>query len=415
MRSLVKKWVVGATVLLGLAFAQNVTITYWQYEFKSKVEAVDELIKRFQAANPGIKVVHQTFPYDAYQQKVASAVPAGQGPDVVNLYYGWLPTWVKAGYLQPLPDSLAKTVDSDFISMVQAAKVNGKLYGVPTAVRSLALFYNKDLFKAAGISAPPKTWGEFVEVGKKLTLKQGDRYTQIGYGIAPDGQDHHLVREVLLRQLGGRPYSDDVKKVTYNTPEGVKALTMYTDWVKQAGIGVPNFFPGNNGYRDGFIAGKIGMIIDGSFAIGTISSGAKFNWGVAELPTERPGARKANFGSFWLHGLTPQATGEKREAAIKFLQFLTSEETQRYWLEKVGELPARKSLIKDPKLSLNPIYGPFVLSLAYAKATPFVDETAQRKVMVDAINRVLLQNANPADSLKQAAAEEQKVLDDFWK
>jgi multiple sugar transport system substrate-binding protein len=64
---------------------------------------------------------------------------------------------------------------------------------------------------------------------------------------------------------------------------------------------------------------------------------------------------------------------------------------------------------------LNPVYGPFVLSLAYAKATPFVDETAQRKVMVDAINRVLLQNANPADSLKQAAAEEQKVLDDFWK
>ncbi|MBI5812939.1 MAG: extracellular solute-binding protein, partial [Meiothermus silvanus] len=82
MRSLVKKWVVGATVLLGLAFAQNVTITYWQYEFKSKVEAVDELIKRFQAANPNIKVIHQTFPYDAYQQKVASAVPAGQGPDV---------------------------------------------------------------------------------------------------------------------------------------------------------------------------------------------------------------------------------------------------------------------------------------------------------------------------------------------
>ncbi|WP_135257357.1 extracellular solute-binding protein [Thermus caldilimi] len=410
-----KRLLAFCAVLLPLALAQGVTITYWQYEFRSKVEAINELIRRFEAQNPGIKVVHQTFPYDAFQQKVAAAIPAGQGPDVVNLYYGWAPTWVKAGYLVPLPEDWTRRLDQDFVAMAQAAKVGGKLYGVPTAVRSLALFYNKDLFRQAGIAGPPKTWEEFIAVGQKLTVKQGGRFTQIGYGIAPDGQDHHLVREVLVRQFGGRPYSDDGKRVLYQGEAGLKALSFYTDWVRKHEIGVPGFFPGNNGYRDGFIAGRIAMIIDGSFAIGTIQQGARFNWGVAELPLERPGGRKANFGSFWMHGLTPLATGPKREAALRFLAFITSEETQRYWLEKVGELPASKNLIRDPKLSLHPIYGPFVLSLAYAKATPFVDEAAQRKVMVDAINRVLLQGTDPAQSLRLAAEEEQKILDQFWR
>jgi multiple sugar transport system substrate-binding protein len=205
--------------------------------------------------------------------------------------------------------------------------------------------------------------------------------------------------------------------VLFGGPEGVKALTFYTDWLKKYQVGAigDQFFPGNNAYRDAFIAGKVGMIVDGSFAIGTVRNGAKFNWGVAELPNEKLGARRVNFGSFWMHGISPLATGAKKEASLKFLEYITSAETQSYWLGKVGELPARKSLIKDPKLSLDKTFGPFVLSLAYAKATPFVDEIGQRKTLVDAINRVLLENKDPAESLKQAVAEEQKLLDEFWK
>ncbi|RIH87023.1 Cyclodextrin-binding protein [Meiothermus luteus] len=405
-------------LFLGTAWAQGtVTITYWQYDFKSKVEAVNDLIKRFEAANPGIRVQHQTFPYDAFQQKVASAIPAGQGPDVVNLFYGWLPTWVKAGYLQPLPESMVKMLDDEFVAMAQASKVGGKLYGLPTAVRSLALFYNRDLLSAAGFKNPPRTWEEFLNIATKLTVRDGNKFTQLGYAMAPDGQDHHLVREVLVRQFGGRPYSDDGRRVLYGDAAGLRAFTFYTDWLRKYNVGTlgNQFFPGNNAYRDAFIAGRVGMIVDGSFAIGTIRNGARFNWGVAELPTEKVGGRKANYGSFWLHGLTPLATGPKQAAALKFLEFLVSEETQRYWLEKVGELPARKSLIKDPKLTLDRVYGPFVLSLAYAKATPFVDEIGQRKVMTDAINRVLLENKDPAESLRIAVAEEQKLLDNFWK
>jgi multiple sugar transport system substrate-binding protein len=108
MRSL-KSWlrlgaaaVVGTVLMASPALAQKVQIEYWQYFFDGRVKAIDQLIKQFEAQNPDIKVVHTHFPYEQYRTKVAAAIPAGEGPDVVQLFYGWLDEYRKAGLLQPL-------------------------------------------------------------------------------------------------------------------------------------------------------------------------------------------------------------------------------------------------------------------------------------------------------------------------
>ena len=409
-------------LMLGTAWAQDVTLTYWQYDFESKVGVIDTLIERFEEANPGITVEQQTFPYDAFQQQIAAAVPAGQGPDVVNLFYGWLPAWADAGYLIPLPEDAfgAASLEEAFIPTVQAARYKDSYWGLPTAVRNLALFYNQDLLEEAGITEPPATWDAFIAAAKELTVGENGRFTQIGYGVAPDGQDHNLVREILVRQFGGAPYSDDNTQVSYNGAEGKEAFDFYTSWVTDEQIGVPDFIPGgasgtSAGYRSGFLAGRIAMIIDGSFAIDTFRE-AGFNWGVAELPVREEGGTQVNFSSFWMHGLTPLAeeTPETLEAATKFLQFITSEEAMQLWLDEVGELPARASLAEAPELAEDPIYGPFIRALPYSTATFFVNEDEQRRIMLDAINRVWLQDAEPAASLDQAAEEEQALLDSFY-
>jgi multiple sugar transport system substrate-binding protein len=405
--------------LIGLSLAaEPVTIVYWQYEFATKVKAIDELIKRFEAENPDIKVIQETFPYAAFAEKVAAAVPAGVGPHVVTLYYGWLPAWQRAGYLQPLPEEWfpAQEIESEFAPLVQAAKMNGQYWGLPTGVRTLALFYNIDLFEQNGIAKPPETWDELIDIAKKLTIWQDGTLVRAGFGMAPDGQDHHLVREVLIRQFGGTPYSEDYRQVLYNTPEGVRALKFYTDLALVHKIGEPDFpFPGVAGYyREGFNAGLIAMIVDGSFAIGTIQKGAKFRWGVAELPRLTPDGERHNFASFWMHALTPRAQGAELEAACKFIKFITSPEAMELWLQMVGELPARLSLLNRPELLNNPIYGPFLRALPYSHATFFVDEARQRQIMIDAILRVIRAGVSPEASLATAAAEEQAVLDAFW-
>ncbi|BAS26172.1 extracellular solute-binding protein [Limnochorda pilosa] len=409
-----------ALMLVALALlpaaAQQVTITYWQYEYATKVEAINTLIDQFEAENPNIRVVHETFPYDAYNQRVAASVPAGRGPDVINLFYGWLPLYIDSGYLQPLPEDTfpPEEIERDFAPMVRAAKMDGRYWALPTAVRTLALFYNKDLLAEAGLDGPPKTWDAFLQAAESLTRRSGNRFQRLGFGVAPTGQDHHLIREVLFRQWGVTPYSEDGRRVTYDTPAGTEALEFYTDWITKQKIGVANFFPGDSGYREAFMQGLAAMIIDGSFAVGSIRNGARVNWGVAELPVGGPTNERSNFGSFWAHGITRNARGAKLDASIKFLKFITSESAMRYWLDTVGEIPARAALAQDPALASDPVFGPFVASLPYAHATFFVDEAGQRQVLVDAVNEVTLQGVAPETALERAAQREQQILDDFW-
>ncbi len=409
-----------ATLLVtGLAMAQNqpVEIVYWQYDFGARVDAMSQLIAQFNAEHPDIVVRQETFPYDAYPQQVAASLPAGQGADVVQLFYGWLPTWQRSGYVVPLPEEYFDTaaLDAEFVPMAQAAKLDGVYYGLPTAVRSLGLFYNLDLLREAGFDGPPTTWDEFLQMAQALTVKNGPRFERIGYGIAPNGQDHHLIREILTRQFGTQPYSDDGTEVLYDSSAGMEAFKFYTSWVTDYQIGVPDFVPGNAGYRDGFRQlQNIAMIIDGSFAISATRDAAEFDWGVTEIPVG-PSGVKANFGSFWMNGITPNATKDpaKLEAAAEFLQYVTSPEAMKLWLDVVGELPARQDLIEDPELAADPVFGPFIRSLAYATATKFVDESAQRSVIVDAVNRVLLEGEDPEMALMEAAQQDQALLDQF--
>jgi multiple sugar transport system substrate-binding protein len=137
----------GAASLFSSA-AMAVEIEYWQYFFDARVAAMEQLIEGFQAENPDITVKMTHFPYADYRTKVAAAIPAGEGPDVVQLFYGWLNDYKEAQLIQPLPaDSFpASEIDANFFPMVQAMREGDNYWALPTAVRSLALFYNERLF-----------------------------------------------------------------------------------------------------------------------------------------------------------------------------------------------------------------------------------------------------------------------------
>lgn len=398
------------------ARAQAVEIEYWQYVFDARIKAMNELIKRFEAANPGIKVKHTTFPYADYQTKIAAAVPAGQGPDVVQLYYGWLDNFVGAKFIQPLPrDAFPHDViEKEFYPIVQTMKRDGEYYGLPTAVRTLALFYNKKLFQEAGLdpNKPPQTLDEYLEAAKK-TVKRDAAGNMLSAGAVIDmpGQDLHWWREVLLRQMGGKPYSDDNKTVAYDSEAGAKALNWYADLQRVHKVGQAGFMDEG---QAAFRAGRAAMTVDGSFRLGAFGGIKNFEWGVAELPASADGKR-SNFASYWVNAITAKPTGAKLEAAKKFMAFTTSPEAMQVWLDMVGELPARKAAAETEKNLAHPIYGPFLKALNYSRATVFVDELAQRQVGLDMANRVFIQNQDAKASLAEAAKAEQAILDRFYK
>jgi len=396
--------------------AQAVEIEYWQYFFEARVKAMDALIEKFQAENPGITVKHTHFPYADYRTKVAAAVSAGEGPDVVQLFYGWLNDYIEAELIQPLPasDFPVAEVEAEFFPMVQAMRRGDNYYALPTAVRSLALFWNTRLFEEAGLDPErgPESLDELVEFAKKIAKKDdAGNLTQVGITIGMTGQDHHWWREVLVRQFGGVPYGDDYTKVTYNNEAGEKALSFYTGLITQHGVTQVGFM---DEAQAAFKAGRAGMHIDGSFRIGALDRTRGLKWNVGELPANADGKR-FNFSSYWVNGITTKATGEKFDAAVKFLKFVSSPESMQLWLDVVGELPARPKVALTPENTAHPKYGPFIKGLDYANATKFANESAQRAVLVNMVDRVLLENQSMAESVDAAAAEEQKVLDEYYK
>jgi multiple sugar transport system substrate-binding protein len=391
--------------------ARAVEIEYWQYTFKQRVDAMDELIRQFERANPDITVKQVTVPYDNYRTRIAAAIPAGEGPDVTQLFYGWLGDYIDAKLLQPLPPATFDTaaIDRDFFPFVQGMKVGGTYYALPTAVRSLSLFWNHKVFRDAGLdpNRPPATLDELVDIARKTTKRDanGDLLTA-GIALDTGGQDIQWIREVLIHEFGGAPYSADGRKVTFSSPAGVAAVQWYTDLITKERVSALGFMTdGVTAFRSGHAA----MTIDGSFRLTAFDGQRGLDYGVAELPG-RNGVR-ANFASYWVNGITAKAKGAKLEAAAKFLAFITTPAAMQLWMDKVGELPARVSLAQTDAVKNDPKYGPFVRGLSYAVATDFVDESRQRQVMIDMIDTVLLKKTPVADALAAAAVEEQKILD----
>ncbi|MEY8097849.1 extracellular solute-binding protein [Falsihalocynthiibacter sp. S25ZX9] len=394
--------------------ASAVEIEYWQYFFDARVDAMETLITNFEAANPDITVTMNHFPYDSYRTKVAAAIPAGEGPDVVQLFYGWLNDYVEAELIQPLPADVfpADKIDAEFFPMVQAMKDGDQYWALPTAVRSLALFYNKRLFEEAGIEGPPATLDELLETANALTKRDGaGNLTTVGITAGMTAQDHHWWREGLVRQYGGEPYLDDYKTVNYNTEAGLAALDYYTNlFMNDSAVTSIGFM---DEPQAAFKAGRAGMHIDGSFRIGSLADQRGLEWGVAELPSGLDGAQ-SNYSSYWVNAITSKAEGEKYDAAVKFMEYLTSDEAMQIWLDVVGELPAKPSVGMTEANANDPVFGPFIRGLEYAHTTKFVNESSQRQLLVEMVERIQLEGMAPAESLAIAAEAEQVMLDEYY-
>ena len=202
-----------------LTVSGPVEIEYWQYELETKTALVNELIPEFEEANPDITIKHVNFPYDDFRQQVAAAVQAGEGPDVLNVYYGWIPAYVQQQLLVPFPEEVFPydQIEAEFFPTVKAAKVGDAYYALPTAVRTLALFCNNDHMERAGIE-PPTNWEELVEAAKATVVKDGDTFTTVGITYDIGGQGHNWWREALIRQNGLVPYSEDNRTLYWSEP-----------------------------------------------------------------------------------------------------------------------------------------------------------------------------------------------------
>jgi multiple sugar transport system substrate-binding protein len=139
--------------------AEEVVLEYWQVDFPKWDQAILKVIEMFEAENPGIKVNYTPISYDEINEKIAAQVPTGQGPDLVNPFYGWVPLWKKSGFLAPLPKDMFPEAEirEQYLAAIEPMYIDGELWGLPMNLSNWAILYNKDFFEEVGITELPTT------------------------------------------------------------------------------------------------------------------------------------------------------------------------------------------------------------------------------------------------------------------
>jgi len=313
---------------------------------------VDDQIAKFKEKYPNIDVQIETIVGD-YMQKLQTELASNTAPDIFYLDSMPAPQLMSSGVLEPLDDYIKKyNVDvNDFEpALLSAFQWEGKTYGLPKDFNTLALFYNKDMFKAAGINEPPKTWEELRDVAKKLT-KDGVK----GLVLSAD-----LARfDAFINQNGGSVYQDG--KVTLNLPENAQALDFYVSLITKDKVAdtPQNMGEGWNG--DAFAAKKAAMAIEGGWMIPFLKEKAPdLNYGIAELPAGKQKSTMAFTVAYVMN-----KNSKHKDEAFKLIEFLTGKEGQQFVVDSGLALPSRKSMQEGFKEKY-PERAAFVDGVSYA-------------------------------------------------
>jgi multiple sugar transport system substrate-binding protein len=252
-----------------------------------------------------------------------------------------------------------------------------QLISVPWVMRPFAMVYNKDLFQKAGITAPPKTWTEFVQDAQKMTNPSAGVY---GAEIDPsDSFDPWKIWWTFAKQLGADFISPNLKTAQLNTPQAVQAVQFWFDWATQYKIVDPNSMAWKAGDATrAFANGKVGMFI---MVTPTLTptlqqSAVAGKYAYAPMPTIPYGMQQRPPGG------VPAATivsgdmlavadySNVKDLAFKFINLVTDEQHQIQWTKTFGDLPANVAAANS-LASQDPQTAAFVQAEAGASPTPF--------------------------------------------
>lgn len=304
------------------------------------------LIKRFEQEHPEYKVELTEYPWQTAHDKLVAAFSSGQVPDVALAEDQWVGEFAKLGALAPLDDFKRRNgyQDSDFHPESWSYFVtDGHLYGAPAYTEARALFYRKDLFKQAGLSSPPRTFDEMMEMGRKLS--DGQHH----FGIADQTGDLDLhFFSWFLYSYGGDVYDKSRQKCALTSPQAMQALNFYKSLYDA------NVIPKDPAKRvetsQGFEEGYYAMAESGSWWFTLLKAeapGSRSKWAAAPLPAG-PGPISYGHPQPWI---IPAKAANKpaAEAWIKFM--LKPENAADWFVDGGGQIPPEKAAMKDSRLA----------------------------------------------------------------
>lgn len=379
-----------------------VFIKIWGVENK---DAFDKVFSLYRQANPNVTIEYKEVSKDYFEGEVVNAMARGEGPDIFmvnnrNLYrsqdklvpYGGLypsnsPSAKNAFNIAALRNLFPSVAEQDFVR-------DGKIYGLPLYIDTLAMFYNRDLFDRASIVSPPRTWEDFKKVIPYLrSQNQNNQIVQAAAAIGGSEKTisypANLVELLFIQNSESNSSDKDLDAFNYYLQFGNSGSTYYT-WNEALGKDYELFLNNKLAITFGYYSDRKALLGKSPY----------LNMGVAKIPQVNSNSK--TFADYW--GLAVSKQSKVPEAAWKLVVDLTTGYPYaREYMNSASRIPALRQLIEE---NLNdPDKGVFVQQALTARAYPVTDGRAADIYINSAINKVVSGQADSYSALSEAKSK----------
>jgi sn-glycerol 3-phosphate transport system substrate-binding protein len=406
----------------GTAFAQGAVEVPFFYPVAVGgpiTKIIDGFAADFEKENPGIKL--RPIYSGSYQESIAkalTAVKSGDPPVTSILLSTDMYTLIDEDAIVPF-DDLVKTAEdrawlkSFYPAFMENSQTGGKTWGIPFQRSTVVLYYNKEAFKEAGLdpNRPPGTWQEMADYAQKLTKRDASgNATQWGVQIPSSGFPYWLFQGLAIEN-GVNLMNAAGTQVYYDKPEVIGALQYWVDLVNKYKVHPPGIVEWGTTPKD-FFERKVAMIWTTTGNLTNVKNNAKFDFGVAMLPASKQRGSPTGGGNFYIFKKSSPA---QREAAFKFIKWVTTPERAAQWGIDTGYVAVRADAWQTPTMKKYVEGFPAAAvardQLPFAKAELSThDNQRVTKALNDGLQAALTGTKTPEAAMKDAQREADRLL-----
>jgi multiple sugar transport system substrate-binding protein len=379
------------------AQAKHVTLNVWTVDLQNQY--IFPLAQQFEKLHPDISVHVKHVQFQDMNNDLARATITGNVPDVSYIDNPYVDLFRSRGMLLNLAPMIAKSTVIDLAKFypgpLAAVKYGDAIYGIPRGANTLALYYNADMFKAAGLdpNKPPQTWAELYLDAKKLTNPAKHVY---GLAFSAVASEEGTFQFLPWIQMAGGDYN------RLDTPDDVKALQFWQTLIDEKLASPDTLVRSQYDSTATFNAGEAAMAISGPWELPRMATDAKFDYRVALLPTMAAGS--PHVSALGEGDNVILAKSKHPKEAFELLEFLVTQ-MPHVWNDS-GFLPVEKVTVDHPRWPAD--YAIFLQALQTARVRgPSPHWTDISQAIQTAIQSALTHQASAA----QALATAQKAVD----
>lgn len=375
---------------MSVSAADDITLWYY-WETEGHQKALDEMIATYNESQDAYNLTAKYVPFADFKKQLSIGASASELPDLVILDSPDHASYASMGIFADLTGKF--DVSTYYEGPVASATLDDTLYGVPFGCNCLALYYNEDMFEAAGITEVPTTWDELKEAAEKLT---SDNVTGLAF-CSVQNEEGTFNFVPWLWSTGATSYE-------INSENGIRALSFVKDLIDSGVMSKECINWTQGDVMNQFISGNVAMMINGPWQIPTMREEAPdLNYNVALIPMDTEYASVIGGENYAV------VSGGNEDGALDFLTYATQEEQVIFMMTQMGYISADKEIAAAQFTDEgDAIYKKFVEQMEYAQARGPLPEWPEVSDAISlAFNEVMTGSASPED----AAAEAQATID----